>query len=70
MPQAESAPASKVIAFRPSPSGFRRENHDGDAERGRILLFTGIRYQRMDEAEAEAGADDEMRDASGDDLLL
>jgi hypothetical protein len=38
-----------VVAFRPVASRFRREPREDrdDTERGTILLFTGVRYERM-----------------------
>jgi hypothetical protein len=43
--------SSRIVAFPGSaPRRFRREV-EPDAERGQILLFTGVRYERMPEAE-------------------
>lgn len=36
-----------------APRRFRRED---DAPRGQILLFTGVRYERIDDVEVEAAA--------------
>lgn len=61
MLQQQIAPGN-VIAFRALASRGPREPSSDDAERGRILLFTGVRYERLrpeePAAEAEALATD------------
>ncbi len=48
----ERAPAA-VIPFPEAPARrLRRE--DDDAPRGQILLFTGVRYERLPDADAPA----------------
>lgn len=38
----------RIVAFPGSaPRRFRREAAESDAARGQILLFTGVRYERM-----------------------
>lgn len=67
MLQAQTAPGGKVIAFRPQALGVRRDPDESGSERGRILLFTGVRYQRMDDT-ADAGEfSDATRAAGGHD---
>lgn len=46
----ERKPAGAVVPFRlGSARRFRRED---DAPRGQILLFTGVRYERLPDADA------------------
>lgn len=48
----ERAPAA-VVPFPKAPARrIRRE--DDDAPRGQILLFTGVRYERLPDADAPA----------------
>ena len=48
-------PQAAVIPFsRTAPRRFRRDTPEADAPRGRILLFMGVRYERMPETQAEA----------------
>lgn len=43
-------PTASVVAFRQaSGRRFRRDDENDDAPRGEILLFTGVRYERMPE---------------------
>ncbi|CAA2101378.1 hypothetical protein MBUL_01146 [Methylobacterium bullatum] len=43
-------PAASVVAFRQgSGRRFRRDDENDRATRGEILLFTGVRYERMPE---------------------
>lgn len=47
----DRAPTGSVVPFAPVMTRrFRRERDD--APRGQILLFTGVRYERMPDAEA------------------
>ena len=50
MLQARTAGGEKVVAFRPPAFRPRRERPADDSVRGTILLFTGVRYERMDDA--------------------
>ena len=46
----DRAPTGSVVPFAPAMARrFRREADD--APRGQILLFTGVRYERMPDAE-------------------
>ena len=47
-------PTATVVTFPAPARRFRRADADADAPRGAILLFTGIRYERMPEPEAPA----------------
>jgi hypothetical protein len=47
--------AAKVIAFPPLAGRTRRPAPGEDAERGRILLFTGVQYERPQPEIGEAG---------------
>ncbi|MFD1301849.1 hypothetical protein [Methylobacterium marchantiae] len=48
-------PSASVVAFRqPAARRFRRDAEDDGALRGEILLFTGVRYERMPEPAAPA----------------
>ena len=59
MSQARSAGEDTVVAFRPPAFRTKRERPDDDAVRGTILLFTGVRYERMiDAAESQAPRSD------------
>ena len=43
-------PTASVVAFRQaSVRRFRRDDENDGATRGEILLFTGVRYERMPE---------------------
>ncbi|GJE81387.1 MULTISPECIES: hypothetical protein [Methylorubrum] len=47
----DRTPTGSVVPFAPATTRrFRREADD--APRGQILLFTGVRYERMPDAEA------------------
>jgi hypothetical protein len=61
MAQVQIAEPGKVVAFRPSAARTKRVESDRDG-RGTILLFTGVRYERMEPAaivaaSGEAGAE-------------
>lgn len=46
-------PSAAVVPFpKAAPRRLRRE--DDDAPRGQILLFTGVRYERLPDADAPA----------------
>lgn len=48
-------PTASVVAFRQgSGRRFRRDDENDRATRGEILLFTGVRYERMPEPEISA----------------
>ncbi len=50
----DGSPTATVVALpRAAPRRFKRED---DSARGQILLFTGIRYERIAEPEDEAAA--------------
>ncbi|WP_155912070.1 hypothetical protein [Methylobacterium sp. 77] len=50
-----SRPTASIVAFQqPAARRFRRDDEDGGAARGAILLFTGVRYERMPEPAAPA----------------
>lgn len=38
-----------VVAFRP-PAGPSKRNRSGEGPKGIVVLFTGVRYERHDEA--------------------
>lgn len=44
--------AATVVPFRLRPSRERRDEQEGDGGIGQILLFTGVRYERMDDTDA------------------
>jgi hypothetical protein len=68
MLQARSAGGEKVVAFRPPAFRPRRERPADDAVRGRILLFTGVRYERMDDGAETSGSEPEIRVKRDDDV--
>lgn len=43
-------PTASVVAFQPATRRFRREARMDETARGEILLFTGVRYERLSEA--------------------
>ena len=48
MPHPHTSPGDKIIAFAPLHArAAKRPPVHTDGERGRILLFTGVRYERM-----------------------
>ena len=49
----QHAGEGRVLSFSAPPRRMKRPPQAGDAVRGTILLFTGVRYQRMGE---ESGA--------------
>jgi hypothetical protein len=55
MPHPQTIDASKVISFPPLGERVRRVVRGEDAERGTILLFTGVRYQRIEDDAEEPG---------------
>lgn len=67
MPHVDMPTASTVIPFRPQAFGDRRERTVGDGERGRILLFTGIRYERLPEVSDDAAEPDGTLQVERDD---
>ncbi|GJD28866.1 hypothetical protein PMNALOAF_0098 [Methylobacterium adhaesivum] len=49
-------PTATVVTFpEAGPRRFRRTDNAAEAPRGTILLFTGIRYERMPETTAPVG---------------
>ena len=65
MLQIEPAGGSTVLAFRPV-SRSRRES-DPSPERGTVLLFTGVRYERWAEpspADADPEPEDGLQDSA------
>ena len=64
MPQLQTAGGEKVVAFRLPPTGAKRALSRESTERGTILLFTGVRYERQDdESKEELDLGSERRDA-------
>ena len=57
MPHPQTFTGSKVIAFPPLGTRENRVSRNDDTERGTILLFTGVRYERFDEDVVELGAE-------------
>ena len=57
MPHPQTSTGSKVIAFPPLGARENRASPPEDTERGTILLFTGVRYERFDEEVVELGAE-------------
>jgi hypothetical protein len=49
---------AEVIAFPPVSARAKRAVAREDGERGRILLFTGVRYERLRDEPDEASHDD------------
>lgn len=47
MARRQIAQTGKVIAFVPPPNRLRKGPETGDGERGVVLLFTGVRYERL-----------------------
>ncbi len=66
MPHPQMVQEATVVAFRPVASRFRREPREDrdDTERGTILLFTGVRYERMVDAPADSVEQDARPDRS------
>ncbi len=65
MLQIETAGGSTVLAFRPVPRA--RRDADPSPERGTVLLFTGVRYERWVEpspADADAEPEDVLQDSA------
>lgn len=65
MPHPQTSPGDKIVAFAPVAARVRRPEVEADGERGTILLFTGIRYARMADAD-EADADEPRPDRRDD----
>ncbi len=60
MPHPQAIDASKIISFPAIGQRARRFTRIDDAERGTILLFTGVRYERMEDDADEAGHEAEQ----------
>ena len=58
MPHPQTISNAQVIAFPPLAARAKRGSLREDAERGRILLFTGVRYERRADEPEESGHDD------------
>ena len=60
----QSSMRGEVVAFRPGVLRTRSDADEDVAERGRILLFTGVRYERMvepsEDAQSRSAADDQF----------
>ena len=54
MPHPQTIAGSKVISFPPLGDRVKRIVREETAERGTILLFTGVRYQRIEDEADEA----------------
>jgi hypothetical protein len=61
--------AAQVIAFPPLAARSARPAPPDDTERGRILLFTGVQYERPRAATSETG-DESSAATGGRDLVL
>jgi hypothetical protein len=57
MPHPQILDATKIITFPPLGERGRRITRHDDAERGTILLFTGVRYERIEDDADEAVGD-------------
>lgn len=68
MLQARSPGGDKVVEFRPPAFRPKRERPADDAVRGRILLFTGVQYERMADAADRAGPQPTIRITRDDDI--
>jgi hypothetical protein len=55
MPHPQTISAAQVIAFPPLGARSARPAPPDDTERGRILLFTGVRYERPQPETGNAG---------------
>ena len=55
MPHPQAIDASKIISFPALGRRARRFTRIDDAERGTVLLFTGVRYERIEDDADEAG---------------
>jgi hypothetical protein len=60
MPHPQTVDGSKIITFPPLGERAKRVVQHEDAERGTILLFTGVRYERMDDDADEVGDDADL----------
>jgi hypothetical protein len=67
MPHPQTTAGSTVIAFPPLGARGRRVAREEGSEPGTVLLFTGVRYERMDDDAGEAQADD-VSDCRRDDI--
>ena len=67
MPHPHISAGSKVISFPPLDAREKRVRSHSDEERGTILIFTGIRYERLEDDGAEPDGDD--RPARRDDEI-
>jgi hypothetical protein len=47
MAQLQASSGDTVVAFRPGGHGSRTRSDAPGEERGRLLLFTGVRYERL-----------------------
>lgn len=56
MAQLQVTSGETVVAFRPSSVRVRARSDAAGEERGRILLFTGVRYERTGDREGRAEA--------------
>ncbi|WP_232629283.1 hypothetical protein [Methylobacterium sp. Leaf118] len=54
IPARERNTAGSVVPFRTAPARRLRRDEAADAPRGQILLFTGVRYERLPEVDAPA----------------
>ncbi len=55
MPHPQTISAAQVIAFPPLAARSARPAPPEDTERGRILLFTGVQYERPRADTSETG---------------
>ena len=60
MPHPQTISVAQVIAFPPLAARVKRVVLQEDAERGRILLFTGVRYERMQDEADQAEHEDAL----------
>ena len=54
----------ELVLFRPA-GGLERKNHAARDEDARIILFTGVRYQRASDPVAPAGEGDSSAPPAG-----
>ena len=57
MPHPQISAGNKIIAFAAIAARARRPVLETDGEKGTILLFTGIRYERMDDGDEHEAED-------------